>query len=408
MTATAGGDDFAGIRARFLPIFERIAEGSVERERERILPFEQVKWLAEAGFGALRVPRSSGGAGLSLLQFFQLLVDLAAADANLPQILRGHIAFVEDRLHAADRESAERWFGRFVAGALVGNAWSETGAVALGAQSTVLSRDGDGWRLDGAKFYTTGSLFADWTDVTATRDDGTAVAVLVQTTAPGVTVRDDWDGFGQRLTGTGGIDLSGVAVSDGDVQLFTDRFTYQTAIYQLVLLGVLAGVARATRDDATAELRARNRVYSHGNADAARDDAQLLAVVGEISSIAFVSEATVERIAAMLDAVAALESTRGSDSHQRVRAEAEIAAAEGQIVLTELVQRSASMLFDALGSSAVSRTKDLDRHWRNARTVSSHNPVVYKARIVGDWRVNAVPPPYVWSIGTTASSAPRS
>jgi hypothetical protein len=43
--------------------------------------------------------------------------------------------------------------------------------------------------------------------------------------------------------------------------------------------------------------------------------------------------------------------------------------------------------------------KSLDRHWRNARTVSSHNPVIYKARIVGDWAINGTEPPFVWQIG---------
>ena len=42
---------------------------------------------------------------------------------------------------------------------------------------------------------------------------------------------------------------------------------------------------------------------------------------------------------------------------------------------------------------------DLDRHWRNARTVASHNPVAFKARIVGDAVVNDAEPPYEWYVG---------
>ena len=83
------GTDYEQLAARFRPIFARIAEGAVERERNRVLPFEQIKWLKEAGFGAVRIPVEHGGAGASLPQLVQLLIELAEADSNLPQALRG-------------------------------------------------------------------------------------------------------------------------------------------------------------------------------------------------------------------------------------------------------------------------------------------------------------------------------
>jgi hypothetical protein len=60
---------------------------------------------------------------------------------------------------------------------------------------------------------------------------------------------------------------------------------------------------------------------------------------------------------------------------------------------------AAQSLFDGLGASSVIDTQLLDRHWRNARTVSTHNPVAFKARIIGDWFVNGAEPPYEWAIG---------
>lgn len=56
----------AELRSVFRPIFARIAEGNVGRERNRILPHEQVRWLNEAGFGTLRIPAEQGGFGASL------------------------------------------------------------------------------------------------------------------------------------------------------------------------------------------------------------------------------------------------------------------------------------------------------------------------------------------------------
>ena len=139
------GADYEALAARFRPIFARIAEGELERERSRSLPYEPIRWLKEAGFGAVRVPVAHGGAGASLPQLFRLLIELAEADANLPQALRGHFAFVEDRLNAAPSPERDRWLARFVAGELVGNAWTEVGDVKIGEVITKVSQQDGKW-----------------------------------------------------------------------------------------------------------------------------------------------------------------------------------------------------------------------------------------------------------------------
>lgn len=387
------------VLARLRPVFDRIAEGTIAREQEHVLPVEPVRWLVDAGFARLRVPVEFGGDGLSIPELAEVLVELATADSNLPQIFRGHIAFVEDRLQAAPGGERDAWLRRFAAGEIVGNAWSETGTGALGTSQTKLERRGDRWVLNGRKFYTTGSIFADWTDVTADRD-GEAVTAIVRTGQPGVAISDDWDGFGQQLTGTGTIVFTDAEVEDAHVALFDDRFRYQTALYQLVLLSVLAGVAAATERDTADAIRERTRVYSHGVASLVRDDAQIQAVVGEISSVAYTAGILVRGVAEAAQGAADTAHLRDSEEDLAANVLAEIRSAQAQVVLSESVPRAATLVFNTLGASATSRAKGLDRHWRNARTVASHNPVIYKARIVGDWSINGTPPPFIWNIGT--------
>jgi alkylation response protein AidB-like acyl-CoA dehydrogenase len=381
--------------------FARIAPGAVERERNRALPRAEVSALAAAGFGALRVPQSAGGAGLSLPQAATLWREAAAADSNITQIFRGQFAFVEDRLHTTDA-SRDGWFERFAAGQFVGNAWSETGSTTTAGVLTTLTRTSAGLRLSGRKYYTTGSIYAQWTDATATAEDGSTVAVIVPTDAPGVTISDDWDGFGQRLTGTGTIVFDDVPVDPENVIVLTDRFSYQTALYQLVLLTVQAGIARRAAQDAAQAVRDRTRVYTHGLASLARHDGQVLAVIGQVESTAFAAEAIADRAAHALQAVSDVEHQRGSEAHAAALAEAELATARGQVVLTELVPQAVGTLFNALGASGTSQTQALDRHWRNARTVGSHNPVIYKQRIVGDHAVNGTDPIRLWDVGIAA------
>ncbi len=395
------GTDYETLANRFRPIFSRIAEGALERERSRSLPYEQVKWLKEAGFGAVRVPVQYGGAGASIPQLFRLLIELAQADSNLPQALRGHFAFVEDRLNAPPSPERSIWFQRFVAGDLVGNAWTEIGSVKIGDAITKVSPTEQGdWLLNGTKFYSTGSIFADWIDVYAKRTDtGGDVIAVVSTHQAGVTLNDDWDGFGQRTTGSGTSIFVNAQVEAVNVIDFATRFKYQTAFYQLVLLAVLAGTAKAVERDIAHEVRARTRIFSHGNATSVAQDVQVQQVVGRISAQAYAAEAVAIRAAEPSQRAYEARFGGNDEAERLANIDAEIESAQGQVVLADLVIRASSDLFNALGASAARESKALDRHWRNARTVATHNPLIYKEKVIGDWVINGTEPPYVWQIG---------
>ncbi|WNJ93799.1 monooxygenase [Bosea sp. 685] len=391
--------DFEAAAALFRPIFARIAEGAVAREHERRLPFEEVAWLKQQRFGALRIPVEFGGYGLDHAGFLRLLIELAAADSNVAHLFRGHIAIVEDRLSDADPQSRAIWLGRFGQGDIIGNASTEPDGAILDKRSTRLHQVDGQWQLNGTKFYTTGSIFADWIDVSARRSDEAHVSALAARHHPGITISDDWDGFGQKLTGTGTGVFANVPVEPHAIRTREERAPYLTAIYQVVLLATLAGIARAIVTDTAAQLRARTRVYSHGNSDLAKDDPQLKQVVGELGAAAYAAEALV--LATAPGFAAAQAATVGADREAAVAAAQalEIEVNQAQVAIADIVLRSASRLFDALGASAVRHETALDRHWRNARTILSHNPLVYRARIVGDYLVNGKLPDRVWSVG---------
>ena len=395
----------AGLRERFAPHFQAIADGAADRDRTGELPYREVADLAAAGFGAIRVPESHGGAGATLPELFELLTDLAAADSNIAQALRAHFAFVEDRLVAAPGPARDTWLARFAAGQLVGNSWTEVGAVTVGEVITKVSPDGSGgFTITGAKYYSTGSIFADWLDTYAQRTDtGTRVIAAVSRHQPGVALAEDWDGFGQRTTGTGTSTFTGAAVEE--LIEFDTRFKYQTAFYQQVLLAVLAGSAKAAEREFAAQLAARKRTFSHAAANLAGQDPQLLQVIGEVSAAAFAAAATVERVSHALqgayESAISLHSGGSIQEDEAANDAAELASAQGQVVLTPLVLTALTHAFDALAASATSVSKNLDRHWRNARTAGNHNPWVFKARLIGDLAVNGTQLPRVWAIGAS-------
>jgi len=146
-------------------------------------------------------------------------------------------------------------------------------------------------------------------------------------------------------------------------------------------------------------VRSRKRIYSHGNAPRVSDDAQIQQVIGEIASWAYGAKAVALQTGDAAQRAYEARFESDDEAERAANVEAEIASAQAQIVASEFALRAATHLFDALGASAIRAGYALDRHWRNARAVSSHNPLVYKAKIVGDWTINGTEPPFLWQIG---------
>ena len=392
-------DSLAG---QFRPLFAELREGAARRDRERRLPFAEHAQLKAAGFGALRVPQAQGGSGANLPEFFALLIELSEAESNLTQALRAHFGFLEDVLHTEDEARRTRWLGRIGAGDIFGGAWSETGdAAKLSAFATrVTGPEGD-LRLDGTKFYTTCSLFADWIDVGASDAAGEGIGVVVSRHAPGVEVADDWNGVGQTLTASGTATFARVAVDPADVTRADTRFGYAPAFFQLVQLATIAGIGRALATDLASAVAKRSRTYTHAAAARASADPQVLQVVGKVRAAAYAAGVIVGKVAEALERAAAARPDAAT--FERAVAVAELESAQAQSVVTDLILHAATIAFDALGASAVTRDAGLDRHWRNARTLASHNPRIYKDRIVGDFAVNGTVPPPQWRVGQSGT-----
>jgi alkylation response protein AidB-like acyl-CoA dehydrogenase len=387
---TAGSEQ---LRATFQPIFDKIAEGSVEREQGRVFPHEQVRWLIDARFATLRIPVARGGFGASLRQVFELLALLGAADANVGHIWRNHLAFVEDRLNAPVTPANDRWIERISAGEFVGGGWTEADNGTYDNIQTKLVDRGGHWEITGRKFYATGSLYADWLDVLGLGPDGAPLTALVRVKQPGVELVDDWQGFGQRTTASGSANYRDARIEAGDLIPLAERSSSLGPFDQLAMLAVLAGITAAARRDGLAALRARKRNYRHALAPVPTDDPQLQQVLGRISALSFGAHAALDRATATLDdIVAARLADADADELKDLLVQTTIATSEAQIVIIDAALEATTILFDALGASGTYESARLDRHWRNARTLASHNPRIYKERVIGDWLANGADP----------------
>lgn len=378
-------------------VFDRIADGSALRERDRVLPFEQVGWLRQARFGALRLGPGGAKSGLPFSAFYAVVIRLGAADSNVAHIFRNHFTIVEQYVRRDVGEISQRLAQQVSNGAIFGLGNTERGAgtVGNGVPTTRLLVNGRGYKLDGTKYYTTGTLYSDYVLVRAADESGRKASVLIPANRAGVEIIDDWDGFGQRLTASGTAHFRSVVVGPEeavfDIPGQGYGLAYANTQSQLYLTAINAGIARAAADDAIKLLRKRDRSFYHAPAKTGTTDPLLQQVVGQLETNAFAAEAAVLLAASKLDAVAKVRDSAKDDT--AVAEEAARAAAKAKLIVDELAIRSGGLLFEVGGASASSRDKNLDRHWRNARTLASHNPAAYKAAALGAHAIDGTPLP---------------
>ncbi|WBU36966.1 acyl-CoA dehydrogenase family protein [Homoserinibacter sp. YIM 151385] len=382
-----------------------IRAGAVQRDRDRELPHEQIRALLDAGFGSARVPQDDGGEGIAVVELVERLIEVAAADANVAHVFRGHLAVVEQQFFEPDAERRARWIRRILDGELIGNAQSEVGGTA--DLSTTLTETPDGLRLDGRKYYTTGSIYADWIDLSA-RYRGEDHQVLVSTHQDGVTSIDDWKGFGQRLTGSGTTTFTAALVEEREVRPYSAdddgfRHPYLMGFFQLVLLAVVAGIGRAALHDAVEYVRPRRRIFGYAGEALPRENALVQSVIGRLSSSAHAAEAITLHAARSLDT--ALDGLRRGHGDPERFTQAQLDVYRAQQTVLPLVIDAASELFEVGGASAVDRDAALDRHWRNARTIATHNPAVHRSRAIGVWELDGTAPEWSIPVVTKATGA---
>jgi alkylation response protein AidB-like acyl-CoA dehydrogenase len=335
---------------------EEFALEAALRDRERRLPARELDRFSGSGLWAITVPKAYGGAGVSFATLAEVIAIISAADPNLGQLPQNHLAALDAIRVTASEEQRRLWFGRALQGYRLGNAFSEAKSKHVGAFETTVRRNGAEFVVNGEKFYATGALFAHFIHIGAIGEDGNVYLAIAPRDAPGLRIIDNWSSFGQRTTASGNVLIDNVRVGPEALipaYLGGQRPSSNGSVSQIIQAAVDAGIARGAIDETI------------------RVDASsaLLDRAGEFVDRAQ-TEPSVETVAA-----------------------ASVAVAEAKIATTETALHVASKLIELAGSSATLAKHGLDRHWRNARTHTVHDPVRWKYRAVGDYWLNGVNPP---------------
>ena len=368
------------------------AAGAAERDRQRLLPWAELDLWSQSGLGAITVPREYGGADVSLATLAEVFVILCAADPALGQIPQNHFGVLGVLREIGTPAQKARLYGEVLAGQRLGNAGPErrsAGAATILQGTTRLTATSDGLRLDGKRFYSTGALFAHRVPARATDDEGRAVQVWVPRDAPGLTVVDDWSSFGQRTTASGTVTFEQVPVDPQDVlpiwQL-ADRPGLFGPTSQLLQAAIDQGIAQAAVADALVFVRERARPWVDSGLEHATDDPYIIADVGRLQIDLHAAHEVLLEAGRTLDAIAA----QAVDAEASARAS--VAVAEAKVLTTRIALEASEKLFELAGSAATRAAHNLDRHWRNARTHTLHDPVRWKLHLLGDYHLNHVLP----------------
>jgi len=369
--------------------------GAATRDRERRFPEREMQEFRHSGLQALLVPKEAGGSGARYSDAVRVVRVLAEGDSSIAQMAFIHIHGVELYNLSMPSEQVTLHNQRVIAGELLWtNAYSELGGKSIFDYRVKIERDGSDWVINGTKFYSTGSLAGDEAYINGVDPEtGEILLAYVPMDAEGVTVHDDWEAMGQRTT------ASGTTTFD-NVRITSERVSPTSLVEGLsgpdsLILGVLpqayfgailGGIARNAVKDAAHYIVEKARPWIHSEVEHASEDRFLQRQIGEI-------QARVDAAHALQDVAYDKMDYARENLTSETRAHAALAMHKSKIMVVEAALKAGEGLFQLCGSASTLDKLNLGRHWRNARTLSLHDPIHYKEQVVGDYVINGKFPP---------------
>ncbi|MBH3429171.1 SfnB family sulfur acquisition oxidoreductase [Pseudomonas alkylphenolica] len=362
---------------------------AARRDQQRKLPWAEIEQFTRSGLGSIAIPRAFGGPEVSFVTIAEVFRLISAADPALGQIPQNQFGMLQMLKTTANERQQALLFKSVLDGWRIGNAGPERGSKHTLDLKARITREGDHYVLSGQKFYSTGALFAHWVAVKALNDEGRQVLAFVRRGTPGLRIVDDWSGFGQRTTASGTVLLDRVQV---DAELVIDSWrqgevpNIQGAASQLIQAAIDAGIAEAAVADAISFVRERARPWVDAKVERASDDPYVIADIGRLQLELHAAQALLSKAARTLDEI----NVGPVDAASAARAS--IAVAEAKVLTTEISLQASEKLFELAGSRATLAEFNLDRHWRNARVHTLHDPVRWKYHAVGTYHLNGTLP----------------
>ncbi len=360
-----------------------------KRDQNRILPTEQINQFSQKGLGGIRIPKQYGGAFVSNKTLAHVFRILSKADANVGQIPQNQFGLLNFINITGSDAQKQFIYSEILAGKRIANGGPEKNSKDTKAIQTTLTLQNGQYLLNGEKFYSTGTSFADWLAIRALHPDSYTVLVIVDRHAAGVEVINDWNGFGQRTTASGTVKLRNVVVDPAlffDERIIANTPNVRGAYSQLLQVAIDVGIAEAAFNDTLSNIRKARPIIDAG-VEKASEEHYTLQEVGKLNILLDAAILLLDEAAEYLDELDQLTEISAEQA-----ARASILVAEAKIYANDAALHISEKLLELGGSRASLSQHNLDQHWRNARVHTLHDPVRWKFHAIGDYYLNGTHP----------------
>lgn len=365
-------------------------ERAIQRDAERLLPFEEIEAFSQSGLWAITVPKQYGGAEVSSLTMAKIIALFSGVDGSIGQIPQNHFYALEVLRNNGTETQKQKFYAEVLAGARYGNALAEFKTKTAAQKHTQIAQaqNQHGFVVNGEKFYCTGSLFAHRIPTLVRDAEDREYLAFISADAQGVQRINDWTGFGQKTTGSGTVKFNQVFVEAEDVVRFDSSFSEPTLVgpfAQIMHAAIETGIARAAFEETIQRVK-KARAWVDAKVESADQDPLTIYEIGRIAADVRASEVLLKQAAHSIDIA------KPHPTAENI-AKASIDVAKVRAHSTETALKASSKLIELAGSRGSQRTDGLDRHWRNARVHTLHDASRWKYYFIGNYVLNNILPP---------------
>lgn len=383
-SATVIQNDQQAINAAYQVADFALVERNI-RDQQRILPVDVIQELSHKGLGGIRIAKKYGGAQVSNKTLAHVFRILSKADASVGQIPQNQFGLLNAIENIASESQKQFIYAEILKGKRLANGGPERNSKDTKTIETRLDQVNGQYILNGEKFYSTGSSFADWLAIRAIHPLGHTVLTIINAQAQGVEIANDWDGFGQRTTASGTVRLKNVVVSPElimDEKPLADASKYRGAYSQLIQVAIDVGIAEAAFADTLSAIH-KARPIVDANVEKASFEAYTLQEVGKLNILLDAAILLLDEAAEYLDQLDAQDIVTPEQASK-----ASIIVAESKVYANDAALQISEKLLELGGSRSSLSIRNLDQHWRNARVHTLHDPVRWKLHAIGNYYLN--------------------
>jgi alkylation response protein AidB-like acyl-CoA dehydrogenase len=391
MTAHQSSSSFVDAAGQ---IAAKLAETATTRDKAGQAPFVEVDVLRQSGLLKLLIPVADGGLGGRWPDALEVTRTIAAGDGSIGQLIGYHyVNSLTPELAGTPTQGVA--YRRKVAQ----KNWFVADSVNPLDPGLTARKESGRFILNGSKSFSTGALIANSIVIAFPHNDKTYLTALPRET-PGLRPNDDWDNIGQRLTVSGTVTFDDVAVPEealigspiGPDSPPSPRATIFIPLVQAVFAHLYLGIAEGALNAAARYTREQGRAWFKSGVAAATDDpiiqVQYGELVAELAASLALARAVGDRLQEALD--------RGEALTADERAEVAVETFKSKVHATRTALAVTNKIFEVTGSRATASKYGFDLYWRNVRTHTLHDPVLYKAREIGEYFLSKRAPEFTF------------